>query len=273
MAPWGNKNKDLTEQLELLRQEINALKAKDAEQKMEEASRQLAEQADTLANKEKALREQEEALRKKEEQLKIKEEQLRERESVPHEDAITLPNEREENAPTLVTPVSETEKAMSTLTQIKTLLEDMAYKDKLIKELHEELHKNSLAMQAEQAKPFLKNIIKIHERIAKTYWHFTKEGTEEQAELFTQLLKNTESNMLMIQDMLEDEYDLLYTEPSAGSPYVPKEHQALRSLPTNDPSKAGTIAECIYGGFKGITSGKILKPAIVAVYKLDESIR
>lgn len=275
MAPWGNKNKDLTEQLELLRQEINALKAKDAEQKMEEASRQLAEQAETLASKEMMLREQEEILRKKEEQLKIKEEQLRERESAPHEGAITFPNETVENAPTPVVPAAETDagKLISTLTQIRTLLEDMAYKDKLIKELHEELHKNSLAMQAEQAKPFLKNITKIHERIAKTYWHFTKEGTGEQAELFTQLLKNTEGNMLMIQDMLEDEYDLLYTEPSVGSPYVPKEHQALRSLPTNDPSKAGTIAECIYGGFKGIASGKILKPAIVAVYKLDESIK
>ena len=272
MTPWGNKNKDLAEQLELLKGEIAALKAKNSEQ-MEEENRRLTERTEALANKEIALKEQEEKLRKKEEQLNGREEKLRERETAMRETTSDHPHETTAPTSTPVVNATENQTITDNLVQIRELLEGMAYKDKLIKELHEELHKNSLAIQAEQAKPFLKNITKIHERIAKTYWHFTKEGAGEQAELFTQLLKNTEGNMLMIQDMLEDEYDLLYTEPSVGSPYVPKEHQALRSLPTSDPSKAGTIAECIYGGFKGIASGKILKPAIVAVYKLDESIK
>lgn len=265
MTPWNNKTKDLIEQLELLKQKVEALETKEIKSEKEDECRQLVEQTEELIEKKKELEKYEEALHQKETELKEKEETLAIKEknlNAISTDIESSDGERIDNDNLKV--------LIKKIMQMQSALDDMSYKDKIIKELHEELRKNSLDMQHEQAKPFLKSIVKIHERIIKTYRHFKKEGLGNNDLLYPQLLREVESNMLMIQDMLEDEYDLVYFEPPVNSQYMPKEQQALRTVATKNDSLGGNIAECLYGGFKDSNSEKIFKPAIVIVYKTEK---
>lgn len=157
----------------------------------------------------------------------------------------------------------------SDLKQMKELMEQLVRKDEIIKSMHGELQMHSRNLYAEMVKPLLKTIIKIHERNRDTYIHYCKTETSEKVDAYQLLLKATESNTIAIRDILEDEYDLEYYEPQSGSVYSPKEHSAIKSVPTNDEELAGKIKSCIYGGFRDLKTGKIMKLAIVEVYKLQ----
>ena len=98
------------------------------------------------------------------------------------------------------------------------------------------------------------------------------ENTEAKSspETYTRLLREVENCKLHIQDILEDEYDLEYFEPTIGSAYSPKEQTAIRTVITDTPEQAGTIKEFHYGGFRNTTTNKIFQPSTVTVYKKSE---
>ncbi len=156
------------------------------------------------------------------------------------------------------------------LLENKKILEDNIYKDKIIKDLHEELQKKNRDFYADIAKPHLKRIIKVHERISNTYKTFNQEKFKGQENAFNLLLNALENDRLMIEDMLNDDYDIEYYEPIVDSIYLPKEHTAIQSISTNIEEKGGKIKECRQGGFKDSNTGKIFKPAVVTVYKYDK---
>ena len=153
---------------------------------------------------------------------------------------------------------------------LKKLLEDSSYKDKIIKDLHEELQSHNRDLHAEIVKPLLKNMIKMHERLTKTYKFYENTEAKSSPETYTRLLREVENCKLHIQDILEDEYDLEYFEPTIGSAYSPKEQTAIRTVITDTPEQAGTIKEFHYGGFRNTTTNKIFQPSTVTVYKKSE---
>lgn len=159
------------------------------------------------------------------------------------------------------------------LMKLSSLIEESAYKDKIIKELHETVQGYNRDIFAELAKPYLKNIMKIHERLTKTYNHFSKMEACEMENMLEVLMIQLNDNGLMVQDMLEDEYDLVYFEPEENSSYMPKEHTALKILYTEDETKAGNISECISGGFRELNTNKVFKPAVVSVYRLVNNVK
>ena len=139
-------------------------------------------------------------------------------------------------------------------------MEDSSYKDKIIKDLHEELQSHNRDLHAEIVKPLLKNMIKMHERLTKTYKFYENTEAKSSPETYTRLLREVENCKLHIQDIL----------PTIGSAYSPKEQTAIRTVITDTPEQAGTIKEFHYGGFRNTTTNKIFQPSTVTVYKKSE---
>ncbi len=153
------------------------------------------------------------------------------------------------------------------LERIEKYLDDNAYKDGIIKKLHTDLQERSGDFLGQLKRPYLKSIIRIHERLSNTLDASTKPEAMADTEALAKTLKKMNGDVLMVQDMLDDEYDLEYFRPIPGEKYDPRAHNALRSIPAPSPEKAGTIVECRIGGFSEQSTGKVVKAAIVTVYK------
>lgn len=156
------------------------------------------------------------------------------------------------------------------LDKIESFLKETEYKDKIIRELHDDLQKKNRNFYAELTRPSIRSIIRIHEFIAGTLKSAKpKEGEDAEATL-KRLQQAVEGNCVMIEDLLDDEYNISIFTPEKGDPYVPKEHAAVISIETDDPELAGTINECRQPGFRENETGKIVKNAVVSVYKLKK---
>ncbi len=247
-----------------------------AENKVVKESQKEMEEKEAALNKQiEDLQKQVETLQKEIDDLKSKENELQERENaLLNSSANTNADEGADASTPASVPTSDVtpqlEAVHAELGKLKELIGDVSYKDKLIKELHEELQKRNRDFLAELSKPYLKNIVKIFERLSGTYRVASRPEYKEKEQPFELLLRALESDKLMVEDMLNDEYDMECYEPAAGSPFVPREHTALQSLPTTDEQLGGTIVECRQQGFRDMNTGKIFKPAMVTVYKLEK---
>lgn len=243
--------------------------ATDAEGRSMEMERLQAEKEELLSAldafkaENKALKQQEQTLQERMRMLQEWENKLAEREQALSDTPKPLPAEsgRAEEGMGEV---------LSALKKVEELLKDVGYKDKIIKELHDELQKRNRDFYADIAKPYLKNIIRIHERLSATYKSVNPEKLKECANGVELVLRKIESDKLMVEDMLNDEYDMVYYEPAPGSLYQPKEHMAIQSLLTDQSNLAGTVAECRQGGFRDLNTGKVFKSAVVSVYKYEK---
>lgn len=155
-------------------------------------------------------------------------------------------------------------KALAELTE---KVDNNAYQEKMIRELHEELQNYKRGLLEDLAKSYVMDIIKIYERVADTYAHFDIDSPEFSAQKQKKILEN---NMLSISDMLEDQYSIETYDAVPGDKYQPKEHKAMRSIDTDDAEKAGTVAESISKGFRNYETGKIIRQARVNVYRLNK---
>lgn len=236
-----------------------------------------SEEPDALKQKEEQLHKLEESLKAREASLDKKEAELTERENALKTAETPKPTEPEKQDKPEVQITATTEndnKAFEGLNKkledIFSKIEDIEYKDKIIKDLHEDLRENRRDFTAELSKPFFHNLIKIHSMLRGVYMRFTKETAGKEDEIMAKILHEMENNMHMVQDMLEQEYNLEYYEPELNSKYIPKEHIGLQAIATDDESKAGTIAEVIYGGFRDLNNDKVFKQALVKPYKLEK---
>lgn len=146
------------------------------------------------------------------------------------------------------------------LDKIERMIDDNNYKDELVRKLHAEVQKGAQDQLAQLATPYARSIIKIHDRLADTLKNIADLTPEA-------VIKTIEATRVMVEDMLDDDYDIVYYAPAVGDPFEPRVHSALRSIPTDDPAKVSTIAECRQGGFRNQVTGKVIKPALVTVYK------
>ena len=218
----------------------------------------------------------EDELKKKEEELKAREEALAKREEkvAAREKALEEAAAAAASAPTTAAAPAIDPAALKGIDEkIATILskiEDIEYKDKIIKDLHEDLRENKRDFTAELSKPFLTNLVKIHQSLRGVFFRF-KVVESPDTENFPKVIRELENNMLNVQDMLEQEYNLAYEEPEIGSKYNPKEQNALQAVITDDESKNGTIAEVVYGGFRDLDKEKMFKPALVKPYRFEKN--
>ena len=236
-----------------------------------------------------ALDKREGEARKEQERLRLWEEELKEREKEGEEGAkgdadaqertaeagVEEKGRQEADAPgdgaatTAPGGGAMAEAVEKRLEELAAALRESAYKDNLIKELHGELQRHRQGMLAEVAKPYLRSVMKIHERLRDTARYYARAEVQAEEDAYGRFLRKVESDVLTVQDMLEDDFGVTYFEAEPGGEFVPKEYHALKTVATTDAALAGRVAECLYGGFRSEETGKVVKAAQVTLYKLE----
>jgi molecular chaperone GrpE (heat shock protein) len=149
--------------------------------------------------------------------------------------------------------------------KIEDLLQDSVRKERINRELHEELQKYKAGLRKEFITPLLKHIIREYDRIEHLYQSYLQKA-QGQGELFGQLLREYQIVSLSLLDLLND-YDIERLEAKEGEPYSAREHNAIDVIETADPAKDGQVATCVGSGFRDIESGRLLRQAEVTIYK------
>lgn len=268
--------RDLQVQNEELSSLLDAFKAENKELKtvrkdLEEKNKALQAENDSLKEKLAGCEESNRTLAEREKKLQEWEQKLQEREKAleaPQPVPAEAPADAQQQAAPSPVSVAGLEKEVR---EIRKMLDENLYKDKIIKELHDEVQKRNRDFYADMAKPYLKNIIKIFERISGTYKALNRDGFKQKENALELAIRAVENDKLMIEDMLSDDYDMAYFEPEAGSEYLPKEHTAVQSIATHLQEQGGKIIECRQGGFRDANTGKVFKSAIVTVYKFENN--
>lgn len=156
------------------------------------------------------------------------------------------------------------------LDAIKAAVNNSQHKDALIRDLHKEMEGLKNDFYASLRRPIIKSIIAIHRRMDERLKYIDAKVDATDAD-YKQLLCEVEKNLRFdstsILDTLEDEYDLIYFEPTVGEAYNSKEENAIKVEETDNPVLGGTVKDVIYGGFKEAVTGRIWLKANIAVYK------
>jgi hypothetical protein len=178
-------------------------------------------------------------------------------------------------------PISKEETAEKTsediaekVSEILTQVQDFTYKDKINRELHEELQTYKSGFQREILFPLLKNIIHWHGKVTDQYKFYNKKQQEENADfvaLFPVLLKEYKNLANGLEDLLYD-YDIELELPVVGEEFNPRTQKSSCTVEAEDETLDRKIAECINAGFRDTITGRLLKQPEVAVYQKQQQI-
>lgn len=164
--------------------------------------------------------------------------------------------------------IPEIPEIATTVKEILAQVQEFTYKDKINKQLHEELQKHQTGLRKEFITPLLKFIIREYDRAVQLYDFYYKKNEEEpQGELFTKLLKEFNIISLSLLDLLDDN-GVTPVKVQEGSDYSPNEHKILKIIETDDETQNGKIAECVLCGFRYIDTGRVLRQTEVNIFKL-----
>lgn len=157
------------------------------------------------------------------------------------------------------------------LNKIEASLHEFMYKDKINKELHEELQLYKNEFRKEITTPILKNIIGWYDRVTDLHHYYSNTDSNGQEEnlLYAKLLNEYKNLAMGLLDLLYD-YDIEPFRVKPDDDYIPKQHRALEVVMTTDESKSKKIAECKRDGFLDVSTGRILRQAEVIIYKLEK---
>jgi len=157
------------------------------------------------------------------------------------------------------------------LKSIENSIHDFTYKDKINKELHEELQSYKAGLREEFIKPILKSIIREYDRSNQQFEFYSqKAGTETQSELCAKLLKEFNVVSLGLLDILED-YNVAPFKVNENDEFSSREHKILKVIETDDVSKDGKIEKCVKCGFRDTENGRLLRQAEVCIYKFNNN--
>lgn len=274
----------LKEREENFRQREEAFKEKEESvRQKDETFRQredaLIEKEEKLIAREKLLKDKEAQIAEKANELTGKEKRLEELQKILNERQISFEQKPikslEESSEIIEAEIITAEKdipseLLSRLEKMESIIRESVHKDKIIRELHEDLQQKNRNFYAELTRPVIKSIIRIYSFVVGTLKAANQKEGEDPEVTFKRLRQAVESNCLMIEDLLNDEFNIIMFTPEKGDVYLPKEHTAILSIDTEDPELAGTIQECRQAGFKEFETGRIVKSAVVTVYKMKK---
>jgi molecular chaperone GrpE (heat shock protein) len=168
------------------------------------------------------------------------------------------------------TSIAEAPEFAEMTANVKAILaqvQDFVHKDKINKELHEELQLYRNGLRKEFINPMLKTVMREYDRAAQQYeFYLLKSEQEPQSELFMKLLKEFSIVALSLLDLL-DNYGVTPFTAETGSEYTPGEHQILKTEDTDDKDANGKVAKCTLCGFRDIETGRMLRQAEVEIFK------
>ncbi|MDR0939324.1 MAG: nucleotide exchange factor GrpE [Mediterranea sp.] len=170
--------------------------------------------------------------------------------------------------PAATVDLSELKNIVADLKKIFEETEVFAYKDRINKELHEELQKHQGGLRKEFVSPLLKHIIREYDRAINQYrFYLHKTEEEPQGELFAKLLREFDMVANSLLNLLDD-YGLETYDAVVGADIVPKEYKIIKVVETSDPELSGKVAQAIACGFRDMEHERVVRQAEVAVYKL-----
>ena len=161
---------------------------------------------------------------------------------------------------------------MAKLDKIIELAGDNAYKDDLIKKMHAEMLNLQGDVIAKATKPYLNAVIRVYTHLSDSFNSLSRTAVDEGGKP-SEAARHIEAAMLMVQDVLEDEFDIVPFGPHAGDTFEPRLHYAVQTMPTSDPEVAGTISSCRQRGFRNIQDNRIVKQAVVIAYRLENKTK
>jgi hypothetical protein len=143
-------------------------------------------------------------------------------------------------------------------------------KDEIISDLHKELQTYKSDLRAEFMFPLLKSIILWEGRVTSIHNHHVvgKDEGKDAALLLTSLLSEYGKLALGLRDILE-ENGIVAHEPQPGDKFEPRLHRILETIPTGETGKELTIAAVKNQGFLDLKTGRFLKQAEVAIFKMQ----
>jgi len=137
------------------------------------------------------------------------------------------------------------------------------FKEGQITRLHEELQSYKSDLIGRLQQPFIRGLVRLHDDLGKTVAALTRRPSEEQ----------TPQRFFNALDGFAEDLELLLGQhgiegfENPGESFDPRRQTALRTEPTRDPAKVGTVAGRLRPGFE--QGEKLLQKERVAVYALD----
>ena len=150
------------------------------------------------------------------------------------------------------------------LKEIKKLLEEKEHLLKMNAEMHDELTKLRNSFIEDVKRPYIKGYLLIYDRLDD----LIKANTESLSSELTYVMNTINNIKLNILDILE-EFDIEVVEPEINSTFNPKEHRALKTIPTDEQEKDKTIAAVNSPGFYDAKNNRCFRAGNVEVFKFQ----
>jgi hypothetical protein len=165
--------------------------------------------------------------------------------------------------------VAEIPEMSANVKKILEQVQDFTYKEKINKQLHEELQKHKSGLRKEMISPLLKFIIREYDRAVQQYEFYRKKNEDEpQGELFVKLLKEFNIISLSLLDLLGD-YGITPFEAQEGTDYSPSEHKIVKVIEIDVEDFDRKVADFVLCGFKDIETGRLMRQAEINIYKFS----
>ena len=156
------------------------------------------------------------------------------------------------------------------VTKIHSQIQDFAYKDKIINDLHKELQQYKNGLKESFNKPLLKEIAHEYDRANKQYRFYLEKSQEEsQSELFNKLLYEFDILSIALLNLLSNN-DIEPYNFNIGDTHDIELQKIVEVIETEDPQKDGTVAECVVCGFRNIETSRIFRKSEVKIFKLKK---
>jgi molecular chaperone GrpE (heat shock protein) len=173
------------------------------------------------------------------------------------------------------TSIAETPEFVEMTADVKAILaqiNDFGHKDKIIKEMHEELQVYRNGLKKEFISPMLKHVMREYDRAAGQYAHYLNAAAQEpQSELFATLLNEFKYIADALLELL-DNYGIVQVAVEPGSDYRQGEQKPVKTVDTGDETAHGKVARRILCGFRDIETERMLRQAEVEIYKFKQPL-
>ena len=176
----------------------------------------------------------------------------------------------EEKTPAVSVEIAEIPEIAANVKLILEQVQDFTYKEKINKQLHEELQKYKTGLRKEMISPLLKFIIREYDRTALQYEYYRRKNEEEQQnELFVKLLKEFNIISLSLLDLLSD-YGIMPFDVQEGVDYSPSEHKIVKVVETDVEAFDRKVSDFVLCGFKDIETGRLMRQAEINIFKFSK---
>lgn len=139
-----------------------------------------------------------------------------------------------------------------------------------MKAMHKELEKFRGDFYVKITQPYLMAMLDLHKRFYDTFTHFDKlnENEADKGTLYSNLMEEFKSAVMALENRIYNDFGVEYFVPVENEEFDPRAHKPIDVVETNNSGQHRKVASVIYGGFRNIDTGNVLRTARITCYKL-----